>query len=275
MWEPHWPIDILDPVADHPLNHGLAAWWPGLDGQSGGRTAFDAAGISHATLSSDTTWLSGVGQFAALNVPVGAVGQPTPRAVTGPTFTVSGWAQATSLGAGVYGSVLFGIYRSNALGEYTFVNFSGTSVALWSYAGSGSEYHAGTAFGSSVNNQWKYYTFVRTGNSGNYYLYIDGVLIGSTTSGAAWITGGVPYLHIGGRPDVAGCAWGGPFADVRVYSRSMDAGEAAALYDQARRGHPDTLRRWSPRVRRMRTPETAFNPAWAYGSNRLFGGGVY
>jgi hypothetical protein len=242
-------LDLGTPVArDHPLNRDLAASWLGLPTRAGGSRILDVVGTAHATRSSDVTWVPGPGEFAGLNVPVTGNGQPASFVLSSPAFTVSAWARAASLGAGGFGSVLFGVFKDNALGEYAFVNFSGTSAALWASI-TGGDAHSPSAFGSSTSGPWVHYAWVRTGNSGNHFLYVNGVRVGDLSSGAAWFaSGGTPYLHVGGRPDTANCAWGGPYADVEVRNRALSATEVAALYDQARRGYPDTLRRWSRRA---------------------------
>ena len=57
-------VDLGNPVADHPLNYGLVAWWQPLPGSAVGTTVRDLKGLYPATLTnfpSSPTATSGFG----------------------------------------------------------------------------------------------------------------------------------------------------------------------------------------------------------------------
>lgn len=228
----------------HPLANGLRAWWAGLRTVAGGKTVYSLTGLNHPTRAADLTWVPGVRGESGLNIPVTGNGLPTGYALTGPAFTVSAWMQSASMGGGGFGSVVFGVFRDNAVSSYCFVNAVTTGLSVWSTV----EGYGGSSFGTISNGNWIHVAWVRTGNSGSYLWYVNGVLGATLASGAAWMTGGVPYLHVGGRPDVANCALGGQASDVIVHDRGLSQTEVRDLYDESRRGYTRLLNRQQPRV---------------------------
>ena len=61
-------------------------------------------------------------------------------------------------------------------------------------------------------------------------MYVDGVLVGSDTSGYA-IQGRNNAMQIGGNPDAANRGWNGNIDDVAVWNRVLTADEVSSIYN--------------------------------------------
>lgn len=223
-------IDLGNPVAKHPLNEGLAAWWLPLPNNQGGGTLFDLLGRYNGTLTNGPTWAEGPNGFGALTfdgtndyvsaaVPTGLHGS-----VTG---TISAWVRGDA--ANDTGAPL---HCSSDLTDQYYAYFGDGKVYL-------SLLRSNRASGiTPVVTLTTWHMLTVTTDGATWSLYQNGVLAGSQTAQA---TVSATAMRLGRDESVQ--YWGGRVADVRVYTRCLPAAEVLSLYDQSLRGHPDTLRR--------------------------------
>lgn len=284
-YRPRLFIDSVCPVDwAHPLNRGLLGLWmdPGqaLPGWRGGATLRDLVRGGRTphdgTLTNGPTWggprgrpggrgsLSFDGTDDRLVIPAvkaWAVGD----------FYVSFWINL--LAAASQFDTILSTYFDSATAQYLIVSFrnSSTTLNLLGNAASGSSGCNLDAPAASTVGAWEFWAFGRRG--------------------------GIPIVSRNGAPAVVGAAMTGDASSDHVIS-VMDDGAAgrcpnallddlrigdsaptdeflAALYDQSRRGHPDTLRWLSPRSWFITsTPPPVgqtFNAAWAVRSNVYLG----
>ncbi len=87
----------------------------------------------------------------------------------------------------------------------------------------------GVVIGTNINDGiWHHLVGVRE-NDGTLRIYVDGNLTNSTTFSQV-NQNFAADVHIGKRTDVLSEYWGGLMDDVRVYNRSLSAGEVTELY---------------------------------------------
>ena len=245
-------IDLGNPVADHGLNYGLTAWWLPLPNNQGGSRLFDLCGKSPGTLTNGPTWTTGprpefaavqydgTNDYASLGTFTGLGSTNRTLAVLFRPTTVDGTSRRVVCFPAGEGA--------DATAEQTpfVVNVRSTGAQV----GFGGTPYQGYINYTPTANAWHFLVASVTGQVCTAWLWKDGAYTSLGSSGTN--TGGVatnPVGYIGRFNTGYGQYFAGQVADVRLYYRPSDAGFAAALYDQSRRGHPDTLRRWSPRAR--------------------------
>src|SRR5574343_718811 len=240
-------LDMGSPVADHPLNAGLAAWWLGLPHNSGGSTLFDLCGKYHGTLTNSPSWdgptLGGSYPKTLALTQTGNSRIATSAVSATGVFTLSSWVRLTAYntGTGLYNAHLwFGTSGSN----YGGLALGPTAANLQAFGSGAGEPSGATIATWPGLSQWVHLTWTR--NASNWAVYLNGVSAGSLTSGT-W-GGANAQLQIGGRADASqsidGSVWDIKFLD----GVSRDAASVWNLYNQSLRGHPDTLNRYSWRV---------------------------
>jgi hypothetical protein len=269
-------IDQGNPVAKHPINEGLVAWWIALpqaagasgwgslyfrdllrryDGTLGPLVGWGGAGPTPraGVLSCTGGFTSGDGvSHARVAVLQGAAG-----------FTVSGWFRlATTPGAN---DDLWGKWDSGGVNTQQFARYS--AGIQWFVMDN-----------ANVNNQnivipaasltlpgWNYITCVADGS--NLRGYLNGRAAGTPAALAGpYIPTDTAVWKLGGTVRSQGFA--GAVNDFRYYSRALSADAVAALHSQSRRGHPDTLR-WL-RLRAWLAPAAAGPPPGG-GGGRVIG----
>lgn len=115
---------------------------------------------------------------------------------------------------------------------YSFMYASDNILAF--VVGNGTtDFSAVQSVATANDNQWHHYVGVRSG--GSIALYVDGVMIttttsvsGSTSNGDSFSVGSSP---VGSDPDLRNVD--GLIDEVRVYNRALSAGEIKAQYDAA------------------------------------------
>jgi hypothetical protein len=245
-----WLIDLGNPVADHPLNRGLAGWWLPLPNSQGGGTLFDLTGRYPGTLTAGPTWAPG----------------PTPGSVAlefdgsndyvrggdwfyHDAFTVSCWFRSDNVAAATKNIALKrNVGTAAGTNEWQLVTgSSNVQLAAWN-SGGGATVMNITGATTLVNGVWYHVTGVVPGNGGTGKIYLNGVEDASGTQTAA-VGNSASEVQFGALSGGGGARyWDGRIGDIRIAGRAYSAAEAWALYDQSRRGHPDTLRRYTPRV---------------------------
>src|SRR5690349_4775681 len=138
-------IDLGNPVADHPLNLGLVAWWLSLPNNSGGTRLFDITGHGNTgTLTAGPTWRTGL--------PVWGPGFSSLKFVTGSSQYVD-------------------------CGNAPVLQITGNmSVSAWVYLASNSDTNGRMIIAKDNNTGGRAYTFdVRNNGSVNLVrFYING-----------------------------------------------------------------------------------------------------
>lgn len=252
-------IDLGDPVADHPLNYGLVAWWLGLPNTSGGGTLFDLVRQPgyDGTLTNGPTRTPDPSGFGGVAVTSGSsqyVGNTT-LPVLAPPFAAAVWGKwsRTATASGIAGS------RSSSAGSGWGLRFeqpASANVVGVTYFGV-ADYATSIAcptdwclIGLSVP-AWTTPTVEVYSPAG----WATQTLSAGTPT-AANLTGfvlGTDYRSnapLVPAQGVLGSGW--------AWNRAgIDFGR---LYEQSLRGHPDTLRRYTPR-------------AWVFGGTAPAGGG--
>lgn len=233
-----------DPVnRAHPLNRGLVSWWLPLPWYSSGPRLIDIAGKNHGTLTNGPTWMPGPNGFGAVAtsgggyVPVGDI-----TAISGvPAITIvvdALWRSSVGTGAN---PALFSKSQPGADCDLLF--WSGTQVFA-RIGNSDNEYGIGGAIKFDARQQTAVvFDGGGTGNAERLKLYQDGVPQTLSYTGTILATTGNNSLAANiGRYTFNGATTNATFYSVRLHNRGLSASEVAALYDQARRGYPDTLR---------------------------------
>lgn len=226
-------IDLGNPVADHPLNRGLAAWWLPLPNNAGGLKMFDIKGGNHMALTNAPTWVAGPNGMPAVSLngtsqDMRTLGWNDPR--TNFTWNVvfrSGTSSATQV---IMAGVIDGTYR-----DQLFYHSSGRLALTMSPSGA-----------NPINVAWtqdpnKFFLVTLTRSGSDWAVYRDGILLGTGSNATA--------SAVGLRSTFFGFElftyMAGQFAWGSVYSRALSASEVYNLYEQSRKGFPDTLRRLS------------------------------
>lgn len=234
-------IDLGNPVADHPLNRGLLAWWMFAPGRAAGSAMADLTGRAPVRLSgtyslanqglfpavafSDSTSDTG-GENVNLHASLHAVEVIT-RTPAGNTQYVSDFGTA---GAGDSNrAVLF--YSGNNFNIYNKGYPTGSAGATEiAYAGA---------------DVWQQILYTTDGTTLRGYR--NGVRILSVSANLN-LTGGLYKFDLGRFYNGGSQKYQGAILSERVYARFLQDSDAFGLYEQWQRNFPDTLRRFSRRA---------------------------
>lgn len=249
-------VALGNPVADHPLNRGLLLWLYGLPHESNGVQLRDALSRRRYPVSLSgspvPTWApTGRGDYA-LEFASGAF-----------ATTAAGVAAPIDYSPGTSGDVAISCWAripaaASTTSLFLACNSTGASAsgiellyALGNTAGRMSVRTAGTTAGaasfSGGYNDGLWHHFVGLRRGGVNRLYTDGRLVNTGAANTDNATASAA-LNLNGRNGTAGTVGGVGVSDVRYYSRAPSDDEVWLLYDQGRRGYPDLLRRYTPRV---------------------------
>lgn len=256
----------------HPLNRGLVAAWlaqPAAAGASGwGSLSFrDLLGRNHGTLTNGAAWAGSRGRqggYGAVSFDGtdDYVDVPVALAITVP-LTLSFWVRPNSVSTSQYLSdSLSGLSNSNGLA--CIVGFQSGNYNVFRDSGSGGQYPTGTAANSQIAASgaglWDFVTWTYDGTT--VVGYTNGVQRASVTA-SSWTTAATITGRRLGRPyTTATNQFAGAQDDLRAYSRALSGSEVWLLYDQSRRGHPETLNWLTGRA------HMASSPAAGGGGNR-------
>jgi hypothetical protein len=278
-------VDPACPVEwAHPLNAGRTSWWLRVpnSGWSGGLTFRDLARggrmPNDGILTSGPTWVGPKGRPGGCGA-LSFVQASTQKVVLAKTIALS--TSATVLGWTVAFWAIQAADNDNGmvLGDDTdtsnFVWLSNT-VGGVRYRSNNNEDSNWTVSGAN-RTVWSHYVLVQRWGSnvaGTPELYRNGQSLGTGT-----FSNGITMRVLGQGYTSGSFGFSGSLDDVAVYSsRALSAAEVFALYNQSRRGHPDTLRwlgqrTWFPPS--QAAGGAIFQPAWARGSNQWIGPGVW
>lgn len=236
-------IDLTRPVNwDHPLNRGLVAWWLPLPGRLG-NTLYDIAGRTHGTLTNGPTWAAGPNGFAAVNTSGGShVAAPDWTNLAAGDFAVAVAHTPTTWG----GTGFCALFDKGTSGPNRQMSIFFDGSGNVSYHGIGCQ-PSPTGFpatGMTAGRPW-HFVLSRTGSTCT--CYVNGASKGTFTE-ASTTAGPGGTWQFGGNPSGGGGTYSGTYHHVAYYRRGLSASEPGGLYEQWVRGHPDTLRRWSPRA---------------------------
>jgi len=228
-------INKTSMINSHPLNRGLVAEYGRINtiNQARGRNA--VTNSSHMVVGSGCT--------TSLLGPTGSAIKFSSSSLTIPPsvfakingigkITIALWIRPTAFGS--YKSVFdtanrhASFYINSATGLY--VGFGGSSVGAT----------------SSVNfttDEWQY--VIVSYNGFDISIYRNGFRVATAALGLTVFT---DSLLFGTNPSTGGSNYQGHQAGWRIYSRYFNAGDAAALYQQAKIGYRDLYRR-------LRTPD--------------------
>jgi len=233
------PVNLGNPVSDHPLNRGLVLLLQTLPNLTGGRRWRNATGRA-----GELTLLSGAGWYGFHGCGITSVGGTGIGTATLPatidTSTggselsvelVATWFGADSGTANISGLWRFGNYScrlGNAGIRNTQPQFNGSGTIT-----SGSDVAAGVPFHLMVAGK----------NATGFEMFLNGVSVGTQTYTAN--SGSVTGIELL-VDDTGGRNGSSAVRRVAVYQRRVTAEDAGRLYRQYLAGYPDTLRRVRP-----------------------------
>jgi fibro-slime domain-containing protein len=223
----------LEPTAPTVNPSTLVGSWTFNEG-SGTTTADKSTRNRPITLTS-TSWVSSTGQLATAGYFTG--GSPSSGSTatsvvdTARSFTVSAWVRLDSLSNwrtfvnqdGVNVSGFWLQYNQWVGNKFLLTMHDADSAASVAYRA--------TSTTTPVVGQWYHVVGVRDKPNGMMYLYVNGVMEGSTAYTGGWASNGA--LNVGRGK------WGGPtdwFAgsidEVKVFSAALSAAEVQVLYNK-------------------------------------------
>lgn len=244
-------INYANPVSDHPLNAGLASWWLPLPNSQGGGKLFDLKGKSNGTLTNGPAWVSGRAGGSALTFAAASsqrVDLPDLSAYNGSAAAslVLVLRRTTATPSADSNAGCWRV-RGNDLSFNAHYPYTDGKIYLGVFNGDNVGRPINGYDDSSYNKTvWHHLAIVNRGSgAGDYRLIRDGTLVTSGTGLSSCTFGAAPALGF----SVTGSYGDFVLADVRLYpARALTDSEAAALYEQSLRGHPDLLRRYSPKA---------------------------
>lgn len=223
------------------LTSGLVGYWTfdGADTTSTTVTDRGSGGNNGAFSGSPTVTQGKLGQALSfdgndrISVPDADVLSPAVN-----DLTVSVWVKvptnASAAGAGACGNTGRNILGKNGW-EYAIENDSNSLLCFNLFTSTGTMYSS-LSVGRTMNDgQWHLYTM--TVDYGVLFsAYIDGVLVGSTTSFSGSMSNTTGTLYIGDRGDAG--YFSGSIDEVRIYSTALTAVQIQSLY---KAGQSDTV----------------------------------
>jgi hypothetical protein len=243
-------IDCGNPVADHPLNRGLVAWYYGLPNNSGGTVLFDLLGRYPLPNGGTTkpSWdgdrgfgaaarFNGLNHFEAVAAPVSDA-----------PLSMSAWFFSTLSDL----NPIVGLCTATVADPSRYRLMAGSSaVPCRAYSTDAASTHA---FAESTPNTgyairaWAMATGVWVSGSSRA-AYLNG---GNKGTDATALTLGAPARTLVGRANNSGAVYDPGFtglvADVSIWNRALSDSEVAAVYVEGRAGNPNRLRRYTPSV---------------------------
>ncbi len=240
----YWYFQVYGSTLNAPQNdlntNGLVGLWSFNGDDISGTTAYDrGTGGNNGTLTNAPQVTQGiVGQ--ALNffpngsdtdayVTIGDPGDGDLDFGSG-DFSVGFWMKSngySSQGSSVNAAVAkHNLDAGNTAAGYSFY-YASTNLMNFVIGNGTTAYTTTQTVSTTADNQWHQYTGVRSGST--MYLYIDGILVTSTTVSGS-VSNGTGFCigdTCGGIRNV-----NGSIDEVRVYNRAIAASEVASLYAQ-------------------------------------------
>lgn len=233
-------IDSTHPINwQHSLNRGLVSWW--LPHPTGG-TGFgslkwqDLCRRNSGTLTNGPTWTAGPNGFGAVELDGSndyVLGSRAVSFANTQPHTLSARVRCSTLTFPLTWGWIVGAGDSST-GGTAMVLRSSTGVLEFFYQGGNFVASSGVSVSEGV---WAHVACVWDTAGVSYYK--DGVFDSIDTIATTW-SAATAATRLG---DWQGSGFVLPAAltDARIFERALSASEVAALYDQSRKGHPDTL----------------------------------
>lgn len=261
-------VDPACPIEwGHPLNQGLVGAWLSVPnpGWWGGKYAYDAVRggqkPNDGTLTNGPQWRPGHARSPAVffdgtndyvTIPSSTVFDSSTLTVSFLMWTDGSW----NTDGGSAGDAAPLIVRHDSSGSIN--GFGIYAIKTGASAGKLSVQSKG-AVNSTINitttntysvlsSSWRHVAVSMSRDSGGpTTAYVDGAACGTANASAAWSFNS-QAVRLGVSPDTFWEEYKGLMSDVRWYNRILTSSEIFALYDQSRRGHPDTMRWVSTRA---------------------------
>lgn len=237
----HALIDLGNPVADHPLNRGLVAWWLPLPNNSGGGTLFDLKKRYHGTLGASTASPAWRGDNLLFDGSNDTLALPNFSSEFSDEATVTFWMRRTLASPAGDPDSGFVTLDSAGAGGSTHYPYSDGAGYISIFRSSRVN---GITLSSSVNRTLWHQFAVTSKNGGSYLVYQNGQQVAST-SGAAVVLPSAPFFGVAPAVSVY---FGGQIRSAKLHNRELSASEVFADYRESALGWPDTLRRFSRRA---------------------------
>jgi hypothetical protein len=210
---------------------GLSHRWTFDEGS--GATAGDSAGAAPGALGSSASWWTSFDGSSAvamnptnandmnINVDFGA----GPGQFGTADFTVSFWVATT---ASVPNGDLIGNRLDPSNGDFAAARMSSSGNANIEIDNYGNDYNATSSAPVSINDgNWHNVAYARSGPTLNEY--VDGVLVGSSTSAGTTNIVGVNPFKLGRSLPGYLTSFAAVYDDVRIYDRALNTCDTAAL----------------------------------------------
>ena len=234
-------LDLLDPLANHPLNRGLVFLWLGLEHLSGGGSVYDLTNRTAGGVpTGGPTWIAWKDGFAALSFDGinDYVSVPTlPKLPDDYTVVM----EVTPSG---------GLLDQYLLADWSFAerNFlfrlEGSEIVEL-LNGDGTTNQDSTCTGNALSIGSRYVIGARRSGS-TFNVWQDGIQVASV---AGAHSGGSTSNTVNLFADGSGTSnFPGSCGLVAIYDRALSDGEMLGVADQICGCYPDTLRRVSNRV---------------------------
>jgi hypothetical protein len=248
----------------------MLGWWCGLPGRGGGPNWYDLMRARAGVQAGSAGWSGNTrpGRLGACPTYVPASSQYTDissleASLTGLTeLTIAFWCLRTSATYSCVGrpaSALNLFWRNNNVLYFQMspgIAYCTPSIQTgWHHIAGVYNYAAGAGTGSRLK------------------LFFDGAQQTVTSAEPPSSIGAGSGFAIGRMLDNSTVSYAtGAQDDVAIWSRALSALEVWTWYDQSRRGHPDTIRRWS--MMAFDAAAATFKP-WFVRRSQVLGSGVY
>ena len=242
-------IDWICPVNwSHPLNRGLAGWWMGVPGATGGPIMHDLTRRNHGVLTNmdpGTDWVASpygpvLDFLAASSNYVAGTG-----VLPGGNLTIEGSCYVSTAGG-----KLFSLGSTGSTGEWLFINHSGFDAIDFNVENTAySFYPVASTF---LIDSWIWWCCTLNGTTGRMYVGAPGIPgVGFRDSGDQTLEAftGNGNWNIGRWVLAGGATFTGKVQFTKVYSGAKSPAEAYQLFSQWQVGFPDLLNRRRTYVR--------------------------
>ena len=218
-----------------PFNEGLIGYW-NFDLGRGGNVVYDMSGYrNNGSIKGTVAWVDGR-EGAALNFDGSSYVELGNSETIGSddSFTLSAWINTNNVGSGNNASI-YGEFNTTSSETKNFLGIIGDveKINLDQYSPSGGPTEGNTTI---PTNEWHYVSYAQNGV--NWWTYLDGRLDNSGADAETY-SGNTPNKSwIGARAVASGIYSGSGFLgkidELRLYNRSLSAGEIYRLYKLTR-----------------------------------------
>ncbi|MEU6227582.1 LamG-like jellyroll fold domain-containing protein [Streptomyces sp. NPDC047042] len=216
-------------TGESPVSLGAAGWWKLDDGES--PTAADYSGTGKAgTLNTSTSW-SGENGGSAVFAGAGQIATGGPATDTTKSFSVAAWAKITSTPAGTWQTVM--TQQGSQTGGFS-LDYNPTA-GRWAFDRSTTDVAAPTVVGATSTAAptlatWTHLVGTYDAATGRMTLYVNGVAQNTATDTTPIASTGPLVIGRGYAAGAAANYFNGSVSKAQVYSRTLTAAEATALY---------------------------------------------